>query len=85
MSPISRVNRILVCPGTLEAVKGALGTVCEAVDEVAAASRGEVKFEDLDPSSLAEAIADSPRPTKAFAVIRPPGELCVSVSTLSGC
>lgn len=53
----------LVCPGSLDAIQGALGTVCEAVDAVATSS---------DRSS--QKVAGSPN--RAFCVVRPPGHHC---------
>ena len=50
----------VVCPESLNAIQGALGTVCEAVDRVVDSSR--------NPSKL-----NSPT---AFVAVRPPGHHC---------
>ncbi|KAI0754836.1 Arginase/deacetylase [Daedaleopsis nitida] len=56
---------LYLSPGSLEAIQGAIGTVCEAVDAVVEGSR--------DPS-----ISPVPteRPKRAFVAIRPPGHHC---------
>ncbi|EJD01127.1 Arginase/deacetylase [Fomitiporia mediterranea MF3/22] len=53
----------LVCPGSLDAIQGALGTVCEAVDAI-------LGMPQHDGESLKAA------PTNAFVAIRPPGHHC---------
>ncbi|KAI0769127.1 Arginase/deacetylase [Trametes elegans] len=54
---------LYLCPGSLDAIQGALGTVCEAVDAV---MQG---FADKTLSS-------KPHPSQAFVAIRPPGHHC---------
>lgn len=58
--------RGVVCPGSLDAIQGALGTVCEAVDTV------------LDDSVT----SDTGRISQAFVAIRPPGHHCGEVCVL---
>ena len=53
----------LVCPGSLDAIQGALGTVCEAVDAVTTSSGHNSKQ-----------IPGVPK--QAFCVVRPPGHHC---------
>ncbi|VDC05529.1 unnamed protein product [Peniophora sp. CBMAI 1063] len=53
---------LYLCPESLDAIQGALGTTCEAVDAVIAASRAT------------EAVAEQAR--RAFVAIRPPGHHC---------
>jgi histone deacetylase HOS3 len=53
----------LVCPGSLDAIQGALGTVCEAVDAV-------ISSTDHDSQSAPAT------PKRAFCVVRPPGHHC---------
>ncbi|KAF8625944.1 hypothetical protein AX17_006670 [Amanita inopinata Kibby_2008] len=67
---------LYLCPQSLNAIQGALGTVCEAVDCVmASAAAGEVKAEnegsqaDSDKKRLAPV-------QRAFVAIRPPGHHC---------
>ena len=52
-----------VCPGSLDAIQGALGTVCEAVDAVISSTGHNSQ----------SALAASKR---AFCVVRPPGHHC---------
>jgi len=52
-----------VCPGSLDAIQGALGTVCEAVDAV-------ISDASHNPQS---ALAT---PKRVFCVVRPPGHHC---------
>lgn len=54
----------LVCPESLDAIQGALGTVCEAVDKIIAASRQTTGVTPNVPLS------------NAFVAIRPPGHHC---------
>ena len=51
---------MIVCPGSITAIQGAVGTVCEAVDKVIVSSRSPV---------------DTPI-YRAFVAIRPPGHHC---------
>ena len=53
-----------MCPGSLNAIQGALATVCEAVDSVISTSRGE----GAPPNDIAL--------SNAFVVVRPPGHHC---------
>ncbi|KAG2009626.1 histone deacetylase clr3, variant 2 [Coprinopsis cinerea AmutBmut pab1-1] len=53
---------LYLCPGSIAAIQGALGTTCEAVDAVIGASRGEGKQED--------------QIHRAFVAVRPPGHHC---------
>ena len=53
----------LVCPGSLDAIQGALGTVCEAVDAV-------ISSTGYDSQSAPAS------PKRAFCVVRPPGHHC---------
>lgn len=50
-----------MCPGSITAIQGAIGTVCEAVDKVILSSRS---------------LADSTAIHRAFVAIRPPGHHC---------
>ncbi|KAJ7618738.1 Arginase/deacetylase [Roridomyces roridus] len=61
---------LYLCPESLTAMQGAVGTVCEAVDSVASSSQ--------------PAISPAPRTKRAFSVIRPPGHHC-GEDTPSGC
>ena len=65
---------IAVCPGSLDAIQGSLGTVCEAVDLVVTSSRQnttEAEVQNTEgPSPSVE------RPTHAFVAVRPPGHHC---------
>lgn len=54
---------ISVCPGSLDAIQGALATVCEAVDGV---TTGAGHNSQLAPDF----------PKRAFCVVRPPGHHC---------
>ncbi|EPQ51096.1 Arginase/deacetylase [Gloeophyllum trabeum ATCC 11539] len=61
-----------VCPSSMDAIQGALGTVCEAVGTVVKASRSEPadrKAASSSPSDLLQA-------SRAFVAIRPPGHHC---------
>jgi histone deacetylase HOS3 len=58
-----------VCPGSLDAIQGAIGTVCEAVDTVIKATRSK-----SDPAATTE--VGSPTASRAFVAIRPPGHHC---------
>ncbi|KAJ7618768.1 Arginase/deacetylase [Roridomyces roridus] len=53
---------LYLCPESLTAMQGAVGTVCEAVDSVASSSQ--------------LTISPAPRTKRAFTVIRPPGHHC---------
>ena len=57
------MSRISVCPGSIDAISGAVATVCEAIDAVVAAS-GQT------PS------AGSTADRRAFVAVRPPGHHC---------
>lgn len=59
----------VVCPESLNAIQGALGAVCEAVDSVINSSREPAH--PLDP-----AIVSSTKASNAFVAIRPPGHHC---------
>lgn len=52
-----------VCPGSLDAIQGALGTVCEAVDAI-------ISSTGHDSQSVPAT------PKRAFCVVRPPGHHC---------
>ncbi|KAI0647911.1 Arginase/deacetylase [Trametes meyenii] len=56
---------LYLCPGSLDAIQGALGTICEAVDNVI---EGGVQSEGSGQISS--------RPRRAFVAIRPPGHHC---------
>lgn len=58
----------LVCPRSLDAIQGALGTVCEAVDRVMT-SAGDVRKSQVENWS-------TPNIQRAFVAIRPPGHHC---------
>lgn len=60
-----------VCPGSIDAIQGALGTVCEAVDTVIANTRG------IQPTPDGQ-----PKASRAFVAIRPPGHHCGEVSNI---
>ncbi|TFK52172.1 Arginase/deacetylase [Heliocybe sulcata] len=62
---------LYLCPGSINAIQGALATVCEAVDTV-------IKATKPSPNGLAtvtEAIDETAAP-RAFVAIRPPGHHC---------
>ncbi|KAF8527331.1 histone deacetylase domain-containing protein [Gautieria morchelliformis] len=59
---------LYLCGESLDAIQGAIGTVCEAVDAVFEAS--------LSPSSETLKHPPSKRSTRAFVAIRPPGHHC---------
>jgi histone deacetylase HOS3 len=52
---------ILVSPGSIDAIQGAIGTVCEAVDRVISTTRSTENQEALH---------------RVFIAIRPPGHHC---------
>jgi len=52
-----------VCPGSLDAIQGALGTVCEAVDVVISSTGHDSQSAPANPK-------------RAFCVVRPPGHHC---------
>lgn len=54
-------NILQVCPGSITAIQGAVGTVCEAVDKVILSSRSPTNITSID---------------RAFVAIRPPGHHC---------
>ncbi|RDX53444.1 Arginase/deacetylase [Lentinus brumalis] len=54
---------LYLCPGSLDAIQGALGTVCEAVDDVLKGSR-------------ATTADGGGAPSQAFVAVRPPGHHC---------
>ncbi|EIW59314.1 Arginase/deacetylase [Trametes versicolor FP-101664 SS1] len=56
---------LYLSPGSLDAIQGALGTVCEAVDAVLQASQ-----------ATSGSSADSRQPSQAFVAVRPPGHHC---------
>ncbi len=64
-----KLTRISVCPGSLDAIQGALGTVFEAVDTV---------FEHSESAS--ETVSELKSCSRAFVAIRPPGHHCGEVS-----
>ncbi|EMD31374.1 hypothetical protein CERSUDRAFT_127402 [Gelatoporia subvermispora B] len=55
---------LYLCPESIDAVQGALGTVCEAVDQVVSSSR------------VTNTTVKEPKYTRAFVAIRPPGHHC---------
>ena len=57
------LSRILVCPGSIDAISGSIATVYEAIDTVVAASR-----QVASPASTAD--------RRAFVAVRPPGHHC---------
>ncbi|OJA15834.1 hypothetical protein AZE42_04033 [Rhizopogon vesiculosus] len=57
---------LYLCPSSIDAIQGAIGAVCEAVDAVIASTR--IK------SSNAATIP--PKPQRAFVAVRPPGHHC---------
>lgn len=57
---------MVVCPGSIDAIQGAIGAVCEAVDACITATRGS------EPRSNGP---DDPC-ERAFVAIRPPGHHC---------
>ncbi|KAF5377937.1 hypothetical protein D9615_006738 [Tricholomella constricta] len=64
---------LYLCPESMDAIQGAVGTVCEAVDRVVASSR-----DTGGPSSAASATLPTQDPAvhRAFVAIRPPGHHC---------
>ncbi|TFK34787.1 histone deacetylase domain-containing protein [Crucibulum laeve] len=52
---------LYLCPESIDAIQGAIGTVCEAVDNVVASSRSEATDTSIN---------------RAFVAIRPPGHHC---------
>ena len=59
--PVAQLS-CTVCPGSLEAIQGALGTVCEAVDSIVQSNLDKVEA--------------PPAYSNAFVAIRPPGHHC---------
>lgn len=51
---------VAVCPSSIDAIQGAIGAVCQAVDTVIASTR-------VNPST---------DPQRAFVAVRPPGHHC---------
>ena len=66
-----------VCPESLQAFEGALGTVCEAVDHVCRVT-GVSRVHPPSPTKGPEVGTPSPR---VFVAIRPPGHHCGPVSS----
>ena len=62
------VISVLVCPESITAIQGALGTVCEAVDKVMFSSRSSEGGETNSSDGLSI--------NRAFVAIRPPGHHC---------
>ncbi|THH11713.1 hypothetical protein EW145_g471 [Phellinidium pouzarii] len=60
---------LYLSPESLDAIQGALGTVCEAVDKITITSRGGAE-------QNASAHGSNVIPTNAFVAIRPPGHHC---------
>ena len=60
----------LVCSESLNAIQGAIGTVCEAVDAVLCATGARAPYSAEPPTSLQAG------PRRAFVAIRPPGHHC---------
>lgn len=63
---------IAVCPESINAIQGALGTVCEAVDMVISSSRNTTTRAAASPT---KASVESPV-HRAFVAVRPPGHHC---------
>lgn len=63
-----------MCPESLDAVQGAIGAVCEAVDTVMKNSASSVL--DNSPTMDGTQINEDPYVKKAFVAIRPPGHHC---------
>ncbi|EKM52217.1 uncharacterized protein PHACADRAFT_164147 [Phanerochaete carnosa HHB-10118-sp] len=61
---------LYVCPGSFDAFKAAMGTVCQAVDAVAAGS--EIA------SQVSAGLLHGTHGTRAFVAIRPPGHHCIA-------
>ncbi|KAG5642540.1 hypothetical protein DXG03_002578 [Asterophora parasitica] len=61
---------LYLCPESIDAIQGAIGTVCEAVDKVVASSSSS-----KSAASAATMPTDSPV-HRAFVAIRPPGHHC---------
>lgn len=53
-----------MCPESLDAIQGALGTTCEAIDYIMQVRNGEIPERDNN------------RTRNAFVAIRPPGHHC---------
>lgn len=64
----------VVCPGSLDAIQGSLGTVCEAVDLVVNSSRQTaIKAEGQSTDGAGPSVEQT---TQAFVAVRPPGHHC---------
>ena len=59
-------DELAVCPSSIDAIQGAVGVVCQAVDAVIASSR-------IKPSDVP---IIPPQPQRAFVAVRPPGHHC---------
>ncbi|KZT38900.1 Arginase/deacetylase [Sistotremastrum suecicum HHB10207 ss-3] len=64
---------LYLCPESLDAVSGALGTVCEAVDLVV---NGTASNKTTNPQVTDNSEQQSNDPLHAFVLIRPPGHHC---------
>ena len=72
---LARLERGPVCPTSLDAIQGALGTVCEAVDQVFFASSPPPQS---SPETNQQSQEVEPKQTnsRAFVGVRPPGHHC---------
>lgn len=61
-----------VCPESIDAIQGAIGTVCEAVDKVIMSSRNTPEAIEAAQTNAPEGEAMN----RAFVAIRPPGHHC---------
>jgi histone deacetylase HOS3 len=57
---------LVVCPSSVDAIQGAIGAVCQAVDAVIMSTR-------IKPSDVTTI---PPQPQRAFVAVRPPGHHC---------
>ncbi|KAF8624393.1 hypothetical protein AX15_005879 [Amanita polypyramis BW_CC] len=67
---------LYLCPQSLNAIQGALGTVCEAVDQVMASTQLDFVSKTEKEDSLTQNTVGRDSVQRAFVVIRPPGHHC---------
>ncbi|TBU48589.1 Arginase/deacetylase [Dichomitus squalens] len=56
---------LYLCPGSFDAIRGSLGTICEAVDTIVGTSQSTLGSSD-----------GANKPSRAFVAVRPPGHHC---------
>ncbi|KAF9465374.1 histone deacetylase complex protein [Collybia nuda] len=72
---------LYLCPESIAAIQGALGTVCEAVDVVISTSRNATK----QPMAGTPNMSVNPPAHRAFVAVRPPGHHCGEDSPAGFC